>query len=331
MKTGFTWATLLVSAIGSVAVIHAEQPLASWNDTATKGTIIHFVTRVTDETSDDFIPAAQRIAVFDNDGTLWSEKPVYFQAFFIIDRVRKLAPSNPDWETREPFASALRGDFQSVAARGEEGLLELVMATHTHTTTDQFDQIVRQWIAEAKHPQTGRRFTEMVYQPMLEVIDFLTQNGFQCYIVSGGGIDFMRPWTERVYGIPPERVIGSSVKTKFEIQNGRSVLVRLPELNFINDKSGKPVAIQHHIGRRPVIAIGNSDGDLEMLQWTSDQSKSTLAVIIHHTDGDREFAYDRQSKVGRLDKSLDVAKQQGWTIVDMKRDWKQIYRPLQSQ
>jgi len=318
-------ACLFIAASVACKNTIATEPLASWKDTPTKAAIVNFVQRVTEKDSPDFIPIDQRIATFDNDGTLWSEQPIYFQAFFIIDRVRSLSSEHPEWETQEPFASAIKGDFKAVAASGHQGLLELTMATHAGMTTDQFDQIVKDWIGVAKHPQTGLLFKEMVYQPMLEMLDYLSANGFKSFIVSGGGIDFMRPWTQDVYGIPPEQVIGSSLKTKFEIRDGRSVLVRLPEMNFVNDKAGKPVAIHHHIGRRPVMAFGNSDGDLEMLQWTSDQVRPNMAVIIHHTDDQREFAYDRQSTIGQLDKALDFAKQKNWTVVDMKGDWNRIY------
>ncbi len=316
----------LISAHQAIAdQPRVDQPLPSWNESATKTAIIDFVRRVTEQDSPDFIPVDQRIATFDNDGTLWSEQPAYFQAFFIIDRVRTLAAQHPQWSTQEPFASAIKGDFKAIASSGHQGLLELTMATHAGMTTEQFDQIVKDWIGVAKHPQTGLRFTEMVYQPMLELLAYLNANGFKTFIVSGGGIDFMRPWAEQVYGIPPERVIGSSIKTKYELRSGQPVLVRVAEMNFVNDKAGKPVAIHHHIGRRPVMAFGNSDGDLEMLQWTSDQECPSLAVIIHHTDAEREFAYDRQSPVGRLDQALDIAAQKGWMVVDMKSDWNRIY------
>jgi len=326
LTTSFGLACTLTSADQpSADQPSANQPLPSWNQSASKTAIIDFVRRVTDKGSPDYIPVDQRIATFDNDGTLWSEKPAYFQAFFIIDRVRALAAQHPQWSTQEPFASAIKGDFKTIASSGHQQLLELTMATHAGMTTDQFDQIVKDWIGVAKHPQTGRRFTEMVYQPMLELLDYLSANGFKNFIVSGGGIDFMRPWAEQVYGIPPERVIGSSIKTQYEVRGGRPVLVRVAEMNFLNDKSGKPIAIHHHIGRRPVMAFGNSDGDLEMLQWTSDQMRPSLAVIVHHTDGEREFAYDRQSAVGRLDQALDVAAQKGWVVVDMKANWNLIY------
>jgi phosphoserine phosphatase len=325
MKFPFALACLFIAAGVACKNTIATEPLASWNDTPTKAAIVNFVQRVTEKDSPDFIPIDQRIATFDNDGTLWSEQPAYFQTFFIIDRIRSLSAEHPEWETREPFASAIKGDLKAVAACGHQGLLELTMATHAGMTTEQFDQIVKDWIDFAKHPQKGLLLKDMVYQPMLEMLDYLNANGFKTFIVSGGGIDFMRPWTQEVYGIPPEQVIGSSLKTKFEIRDGRSVLVRLPEMNFVNDKAGKPVAIHHHIGRRPVMAFGNSDGDLEMLQWTSDQVLPNLAVIIHHTDAEREYAYDRQSAIGRLDKAMDVAKQKGWPVVDMKLDWNRIY------
>jgi phosphoglycolate phosphatase-like HAD superfamily hydrolase len=309
----------------SCSAARAADPLPSWNDTAPKKAIIMFVERVTKEGSPDFVPAPERIATFDNDGTLWAEQPMYFQAIFIFDRVKALAPQHPEWNSIEPFASVLKGDVKAALAGGEKALLEMVMATHAGMTTAEFDKIVRDWTSTAKHPQTGRLYTEMVYQPMLDLFAYLRANGFKTFIVSGGGIEFMRPWTERVYGIPPEQVVGSSIKTKYEVHNGKPVLVRLPELNFIDDKGGKPVGIQQHIGRRPLMAVGNSDGDFEMLEWTSAGDRARLALIVHHTDGAREFAYDRESHVGRLDKALDVAEQRGWTIVDMKRDWRRVF------
>jgi hypothetical protein len=267
----------------------------------------------------------QRIATFDNDGTLWSEQPMYFQLFFAIDRVKSLAPQNPAWKTQQPFKAVLENDMQALAASGEKGLLELVMATHAGMTTTEFEQTVKDWLAAAKHPRFKRPFTDLVYQPMLEVLAYLRANGFKTYIVSGGGIEFMRPWTEGVYGIPPEQVVGSSIKTKFEIRNGKPVLVRLPEINFIDDKAGKPVGINQHIGRRPIAAFGNSDGDLQMLQWTAAGKGARFMFIVHHTDAEREWAYDRKSKVGHLDKALDEALTNGWTVVDMRQDWKIIY------
>ena len=305
--------------------VRGEEPLPSWNDGAAKQSIISFVDRVTAEGAPDFVPFAERIATFDNDGTLWSEQPMYFQAFFIFDRIRTLAPQHPEWKDKEPFASVLRGDVKSAMAGGEHALLEMVMATHAGMTTEEFDQIVKDWITTAKHPVSGRPFTQMVYQPMLELLTYLRANGFKTYIVSGGGIEFMRPWTERVYGIPPEQVIGSSIRTKFELRDGRPVLVRLPEINFIDDKAGKPVGIQQHIGRRPIAAFGNSDGDFEMLDWTTSGSGLRFGLIVHHTDADREWAYDRSSHVGKLDKGLNAAAAKGWTVVSMQDDWKTIY------
>jgi phosphoserine phosphatase len=309
----------------STSTARAADPLPSWSDTAPKKAIITFVENVTKKKSPAFVPAPERIATFDNDGTLWVEQPMYIQAMFVFDRIEALAPQHPEWKTTEPFASVLRGDTKAALAGGERALLEMVMATHAGMTTEEFDEIVRDWTATAKHPKTGRLYTEMVYQPMLELLAYLRANGFKTFIVSGGGIEFMRPWTERVYGIPPEQVIGSSIETKYEVRNGGPVLVRLPELDFIDDKAGKPVGIQQHIGRRPILAVGNSDGDFEMLEWTSAGDRTELALVVHHTDAEREFAYDRESHVGRLDKALDVAERRGWIIVDMKRDWKRVY------
>jgi phosphoserine phosphatase len=314
---------LLVSA--GLATAQTVDPLSSWNDGEAKQSIIEFVAKVTKQGSPDLVPTAERIAVFDNDGTLWSEQPMYFQLFFAIDRVKALSPKHPEWKDEEPFASLLKGDVKAALAGGEHAILDIIMATHAGMTTEAFEQMVKEWITTARHPTTKRLFTEMVYQPMLEVLVYLRTNGFKTYIVSGGGIEFMRPWTEEVYGIPPEQVIGSSIKTKFEMYDGRPVLVRLPELNFFDDKKGKPVAINQHIGRRPIAGFGNSDGDLQMLQWTTAGQGLRFALYIHHTDGDREWAYDRKSSIGRLDKGLDEAQAKGWTVVDMKRDWKLIY------
>jgi phosphoserine phosphatase len=315
---------LLALAI-SAASAQAQDPLPSWNEGAPKKSILAFVDRVTNQGSPDFVPPAERIAVFDNDGTLWSEQPLYFQLLFALDRVQALAPQHPEWKDREPLASLLKGDVQGALAGGEKAIAEIVMSTHTGMTTEEFERIVRAWIATAKHPQTGRRYTEMVYQPMLELLGYLRVKGFKTFIVSGGGIEFMRPWAEKVYGIPPEQVIGSSIKTKFEVRDGKPVLIRLPELNFIDDKAGKPVGIQQHIGRQPIAAFGNSDGDLQMLQWTTAGAGLRFGLIVHHTDGEREWAYDRKSPIGRLDQALDEAGKRGWVVVDMKRDWKRIY------
>jgi hypothetical protein len=308
------------------ANVHAQSdPLPSWNDGAARQAIVGFVHATTDKSSPQFVPPAERIATFDNDGTLWAEQPMYFQLAFALDRVKALAPLHPEWKSQEPFASVLKGDIKSALDGGEPALLEMVMATHAGMTTDEFDTIVKEWVATARHPVTKRLYTEMVYQPMLELLAYLRTNGFKTFIVSGGGIEFMRPWAERVYGVPPEQVIGSSIKTQFELRDGKPVLVRLPEINFIDDKAGKPVGINQHIGRRPIAAFGNSDGDLQMLQWATAGSGARFALLVHHTDATREWAYDRVSSIGHLDKALDEAKARGWTVVDMKNDWKQVF------
>ena len=303
----------------------AAEPLPSWNDTAPKQAIIAFVEKTTKEGSPDFVPISERIAVFDNDGTLWAEQPMYFQLFFALDRVKALAPQHPEWKDKEPFASLLKGDVKAALAGGERALAQIVMATHAGLTTEEFEKVVTDWISTAKHPKTGKPFTEMVYQPMLELLTYLRANNFKTFIVSGGGIEFMRPWTEKVYDIPPEQVIGSSIKTKFELRDGTPVLARLPELNFIDDKEGKPVAIQQHIGRRPIMAFGNSDGDFQMLEWTTTGKGPRFALIVHHDDAQREYAYDKGSHIGKLEKALDEAPQRGWTIISMQNDWKSIY------
>jgi phosphoglycolate phosphatase-like HAD superfamily hydrolase len=316
---------ILVVGLGFASLSKAENNLPSWNEVPAKQAIIDFVNKTTQLNSPDYVPVTERIAVFDNDGTLWSEQPLYFQALFCFDRIKALAQQHPEWETQEPFASVLRSDTASAMTGADRSLLEMVIATHANMTIDEFHQIVSEWIAKAKHPKTGRLYTEMVYQPMLELLDYLRANGYKTYIVSGGGLEFMRPWVEKTYGIPPEQVIGSSIKTQFEMRNNKPVLVRLPELNFINDKAGKPIGINQHIGRRPIAAFGNSDGDLQMLQWTTAGNGPRFALYVHHTDAKREWAYDRQSHIGKLDQGLDEAQQKGWTIVDMKQDWKIIY------
>jgi phosphoserine phosphatase len=310
---------------GNIGLLYAADPLPSWNEGKAKAAIIEFVEKVTDDGEPGFVPAAERIAVFDNDGTLWPEQPMYFQLLFAIDRVKELAPSHPEWKTKEPFASLLKGDMKKALAGGEHAILEIVMATHAGMTTQEFEDVVEKWIASAKHPVTKRPYTSMVYQPMLEVLEYLRANDFKTFIVSGGGIEFMRPWAQEVYGIPPEQVIGSSIKIVYEVREGEPVLVRQSEINFINDKAGKPVGIHTQIGRRPIAAFGNSDGDLEMLQWTTAGQRPGFALYVHHTDAEREWSYDRSSSVGRLDKGLDQARAKGWTVVDMKRDWKVIY------
>ena len=303
----------------------AADPLPSWNDTAPKQAITAFVGKVTKEGSPDFVPPAERIAVFDNDGCLWAEQPMYFQALFIFDRIKQLAPQHPEWKEKEPFASVLKGDLKTALAGGERALLEMAMATHAGTTTEEFEKIADEWIATAKHPKTGRLYTEMIYQPMLELLAYLRANGFKTFIVSGGGIEFMRPWTEKVYGIPSEQVIGSSIKTKYELIDGKPVLTRLPELNFIDEKAGKPVGIQQHIGRRPIFAAGNSDGDFQMLEWTTAGPGQRFALLVHHDDADREWAYDRDSHIGKLDRGLDEGPKRGWSVVSMKNDWNTIH------
>jgi hypothetical protein len=317
--------TVLISLTLLSAVAHAQDPLPSWNDGKAKQAIVEFVAKVTKEGAPGFVPPAERIATFDNDGTLWAEQPIYVQLLFALDRVKALAPQHPEWQDKEPFASVLEGNVKGALAGGERAMVEIVMATHAGMTTEEFEKIVQDWLATAKHPVTKRSYTEMVYQPMLEVLAYLRANGFKTFIVSGGGIEFMRPWVERVYGVPPEQVIGSSIKTKFELRDGKPVLVRLPEVNFIDDKAGKPVGINAHIGRRPIAAFGNSDGDLEMLQWTTAGRGAHLALLVHHTDAEREWAYDRTSSIGRLDKALDEAQARGWTVVNMRQDWKRIF------
>ena len=272
------------------------------------------------------MPPEQRIATFDNDGTLWCEQPMPVQAAFILERTRALAPQNPDWKIRQPFKAALDGDMKTLAASGEKGLTQLVAATHAGMTTDEFARIVSEWLGAARDQRFRKPYTELIYRPMLELLAYLRANGFKTFIVSGGGIEFMRPWSDKIYGIPPEQVVGSSIKTRFAMRDGRPELFRLPEVNFIDDKVGKPLGINQHIGRRPIAAFGNSDGDLQMLQWTTMAGDSVrLGLIVHHTDAEREYAYDRQSQVGKLDKALDAAALNRWTVVDMKRDWNRVF------
>ncbi len=327
MKTIRNLIVPLAIILVGLTTVFAQDPLPSWNDTAPKKAIVAFVEKVTKEGSPDFVPVTERIATFDNDGTLWSEQPMYFQLAFTLDRVKALAPKHPEWKTKGPFASLLKGDVKAAVASGEQGLMEMLAATHTGMTTEEFSKIVTDWISTAKHPKTGKLYTEMVYQPMLELLAYLRANGFKTFIVSGGGIEFMRPWSERVYGIPPEQVVGSSIKTKYEVRDGKPVIVRLPELNFIDDKAGKPVGINSHIGRRPIMAFGNSDGDFQMLEWTTAGSGPRFALLVHHTDAAREWAYDRDSHIGQLARGLDEGPKRGWTIVNMKNDWKAVFPP----
>mgnify|MGYP000948607175 CR=1 FL=1 len=316
-------ATLLFTL--GVTGAQAADPLPSWNDGAAKSAIVEFVTTVTTEGTPEFVPPAERIAVFDNDGTLWSEQPMYFQLFFALDRVKALAPQHPEWKSAQPFKAALEGDTKTLAASGEKGLITLVMATHAGMTPEEFQKTAKDWLATAKHPTFKRPYTELVFQPMLDLLAYLRANGFKTFIVSGGGIEFMRPWVNEVYGVPPEQVVGSSIKTRFELRDGKPVLVRLPEINFIDDKEGKPVGINQHIGRRPIAAFGNSDGDFQMLEWVTAAEGVRFGLLVHHDDAEREYAYDRNSPFGRLDRGLDEAPKRGWTVVSMKKDWKQIY------
>ncbi len=326
MKTICDKFVLLAIVIAGLTTAYAQDPLSSWNDGPTKQAIVAFVAKVSKEGSPDFVPPAERIATFDNDGTLWCEQPMYFQLFFALDRVKTLAPQHPEWKTKEPFASLLKGDVKGALAGGEHAILEIIVATHAGMTTAEFEKIVADWIATAKHPKFKRPYTECIYQPMVELLAYLRANGFKTFIVSGGGIEFMRPWTEKVYGIPPEQVVGSSIKTKYEMRDGKPVLMRLPEMNFIDDKAGKPVGINEHIGRRPIAAFGNSDGDQQMLEWTQAGSGARLMMLVHHDDAAREFAYGAESKIGTFSDALMVeAKKDGWTVISMKDDWKTIF------
>jgi len=317
--------TAVLGLFLAAANSRAADPLPSWNDGKTKQAIVAFVQKVTTPGGADFVAEDERIATFDNDGTLWGEQPVYYQLLFAADRIKALAPQHPEWSTKEPFASLLKGDLQSALAGGEPAIAQIVMQSHAGMTTEEFAKIVAAWIATATHPQTGKLLTDMVYQPMLELLAFLRANGFKTFIVSGGGIEFMRPWCQRVYGIPPEQVIGSSIKTRLALRDGQPVLERLPELNFIDDKDGKVIGINQHIGRRPLAAFGNSDGDLPMLQWTAAGPGPRFCLLVHHTDAQREVAYDRKSHVGKLDKALDAARANGWSVADVLTDWRTLY------
>jgi len=319
---------LAVLAFHGSAQAQKSDPLPSWKDGAAKVRIMAFVGAVTDEKNKDFVPIPERIAVFDNDGTLWGEQPMYYQLAFALDRVKELAPKHPEWNDQEPFKSVLAGDMKGVAASGEKGLLELVAASHAGMTTDEFETIVRKWLTDARHPTLGRAYTTMIYQPMLELLAYLRANGFKTFIVSGGGIEFLRVFSEQVYGVPPEQVVGSSIVVKYESDAKAPKLDRLPQINFIDDKAGKPVGIHYHIGRRPIAAFGNSDGDFEMLEWTTTGPGLRLGMIVHHDDAEREYDYDRDSTFGRLARALDAASKRGWTVVSMKDDWERIYPPL---
>jgi phosphoglycolate phosphatase-like HAD superfamily hydrolase len=318
-----SFAIILTASFANIA--RAADALPSWNDTTSKRAVVTFVEKVTTAGSPDFVPPDERIAVFDNDGTLWAEQPVYFQFAFALDRVKALAPRHPEWKEKEPFASLLKGDLKGVLAQGEKGLAEILAVTHAGMTTEEFDAIVKDWLATARHPRFRRPYTDLAYQPMLELLAYLRANGFKTFIVSGGGVEFMRAFAEKVYGIPPEQVVGSSGKQRFELRDGTPVLLKLPSVDFVDDKDGKPVGIQRFIGRRPIFAFGNSDGDLQMLQWTAAGSGMRFMGLVHHTDAEREWAYDRESHIGTLDKALDEAQARGWTVVDMKAGWNRIF------
>lgn len=316
---------LTLMILSSVTASQSQNPLPSWNDGPNKQAIIEFVTKTTDQNQASFIPPTRRIATFDNDGTLWSEQPLYFQAIYIFDRIKELAPEHPEWQHKEPYASVLNGDSKSALAGGKQALLEMLMGTHAAVTASEFSESVADWLASARHPDSGKPYTAMVYKPMLELLDYLRDNDFKVFIVSGGGIDFLRVFAEEVYGVPPEQVVGSSLKAKYEIRNGLPVIVKQAEVDFIDDKAGKPVGIHRYIGRRPILAVGNSDGDFEMLEWTSAGEGPSLAMIVHHDDAKREWAYDRESHIGRLVRGLDEGPQRGWKIISMKNDWNLIY------
>ena len=318
-------AALLLSCAHGLPEARLEDPLPSWSDGPSKRAIVEFVERVTTAGGADLVAPAERIAVFDNDGTLWSEQPLYFQLAFVIDRVKALAPQHPEWKEKEPFKSLLAGDVKGALAGGEQAVGELMAATHSGMTTVEFERTVRDWIAAARHPRFQRPYTECVFQPMLELLAYLRAKGFKTFVVSGGGVDFMRPWAEQVYGIPLEQVVGSRGKVKLELRDGEPVLVKLPEIDLVDDQAGKPVGIHQQIGRRPLMAFGNSDGDLQMLQWTTAGAGPRFALLVHHTDGEREWAYDKPSPVGQLDQALVEARAKGWIVVDMKQEWKRVY------
>jgi phosphoglycolate phosphatase-like HAD superfamily hydrolase len=316
---------VLALVVGSWHAWAADDPLPSWNDGAAKSAIVDFVDAVTTDGGPDYVPPDERIATFDNDGTLWVEQPYYTQLAFALDRIRALAPEHPEWREQQPFKAVLDNDLEALKASGIKGVMQLVMASHAGMTTEEFETIVEDWLASSEHPKFARPYTELVYQPMLELLAYLRDNGFETFIVSGGGVEFMRPWTEQVYGIPPQRVVGSTIVTEFALQDGLPVLMRRPEMDFLDDKQGKPVAINKFIGRRPIFAAGNSDGDLQMLQWTTGAGGRRLGLLIHHDDGEREYAYDRDSSIGRLDQALDQAAANGWIVVSMQDDWRTTF------
>ena len=305
--------------------VSVKDPLPSWNDGASKKSIIDFVTKTTTQGDADFVPVTDRIACFDNDGTLWSEQPIYFQFAFAIDRIKAMAPQHPEWKTTQPFQALLEGDIKTALSGGEKALMQIMATTHSGMTTEAFEQTVKDWMTTATHPVKKKHYNELIYQPMVELLNYLRANGYKTFIVSGGGVDFMRPWVENAYAIPPDQVVGSSGKVKYDTLTGKPVLIKLPELNFNDDKEGKPVGIHQFIGKRPIFTAGNSDGDYAMLQWTSTGSGPRFGMIVHHTDEQREWAYDRKSHIGNLERGLDDAKKYNWQVVDMKNDWKKIY------
>jgi phosphoglycolate phosphatase-like HAD superfamily hydrolase len=326
MMARFNALLLIFFTAISTAAAQPADPLPSWNDGVTKKAITDFVTRVTMQGGGDFVPVEQRIATFDNDGTLWTEQPFYFQLAFAFDRIKAMAPQHPEWKTTQPYKAVLEKDVKGLAASGEKGLLQIMAVTHAGMTTDEFSKAVLDWTATARHPRFNRPYTQLVYQPMLELLAYLRANGFKTFVVSGGGVEFMRPWMENVYGIPPEQVVGSSGVVTFRTDAaGKQSLFKTPKIEFVDDGPGKPAGINRFIGRRPIFAFGNSDGDLQMLQWTTAGEGARFAGIVHHTDAAREYAYDRQSKVGKLDKALDEATARKWTVVDMKQDWKTVF------
>ncbi|WP_226667561.1 HAD family hydrolase [Microbulbifer aggregans] len=319
--------SLLFICLAATSLAQAADPLPSWNDGPTKDAITGFVEKVTKKGSADFVPENQRIAAFDNDGTLWSEQPLYFQFIYGRDQVRKMAPKHPEWKTEEPFASILKGDTKKVLASGEAGLMKVIAATHANMTAEEFRANAADWLKTARHPKTKRPYTEMIYQPMLELLDYLRANGFKTFIVSGGGADFIRVFAEQAYGIPPDQVVGTSLRAKYEVRDGKPVIVKQPEINLVDDKEGKPVGIHQYIGQRPIFVAGNSDGDYQMLEWATAGDGPRFGIILHHTDGKREWAYDRDSHIGQLNKGLDDAGKKGWTVIDMQKDWKTVFPP----
>jgi phosphoserine phosphatase len=321
----YFYLSISLNTISLRQVSAQSDPLPSWNDTAAKTSIESFVDRVTKAGGPDFVPQEKRIATFDNDGTLWVEAPIYTQVAFSFDRVKQMAPQHPEWKTKQPFKGILEGDMKAVTATGEKGLYQVIVATSTGMTNDQFEQTVSEWLAQAHDRKFGHPYTELIYQPMVELLAYLRSNGFKTFIVSGGEVGFMRPWAQKAYGIPPDQVVGTTMKTQLETQDGKPVIMRLPQISFVDDGPGKPVGIDTFIGQRPIAAFGNSDGDQQMLEWTAAGPGPHLILLVHHTDADREYAYDRNSSVGKLDKALDEAKAKGWTVVSMKDDWKRIF------